>query len=186
MCLICRKVAITSEIIRPKVIQSDTGSKKTSDTSKSTSQPATTTLTSLTAKSQEKAAEELKVEHITRSSPVRKMGETGDAVKFTTNYVRLKAINKGVYQYVVSYDPPIDAQQQRIKMLYNLTNIIGGVRLFDGLTLFLPILLKDQITVAKVRVRQGEEATVTVKITLTKILPPEYTPPPVFNIVFKK
>lgn len=166
------------------MIQSDTGSKKTSDTSKSTSQPATTTLTSLTAKSQEKAAEELKVEHITRSSPVRKVGESGDPVKFTTNYVRLKATNKGVYQYVVNYDPPIDAQQQRIKLLYNLTNLIGSVKLFDGVTLFLPVLLKDQTTVAKVRLRPGEETT--VKIILTKILPPEYTPPPVFNIVFKK
>jgi hypothetical protein len=72
---------------------------------------------------------------------VRKLGESGAQTLFSTNYIKLKCKNQGIYQYVVHYDPPIDAQYNRIKLLYQLSNITGPVRLFDGYTLFLPILL---------------------------------------------
>lgn len=93
-----------------------------------------------------KAEQELRiVEHIQRKSPVRKMGEVGEKVDLVTNYIRLKCNNPGVYQYVVHFNPPIDSKYHRIKMVYFLNSIIGDVRLFDGVTLFLPILLKDKV-----------------------------------------
>ena len=73
---------------------------------------------------------------------MRKLGESGAQTEFATNYIKLKCKNQGIYQYVVHYDPPIDAQYNRIKLLYQLSNITGPVRLFDGYTLFLPILLE--------------------------------------------
>jgi hypothetical protein len=80
------------------------------------------------------------------TSPVRRAAEAGVKKFFATNYVRLKCQNAGVYQYTVQYDPPIDSQFMRTKMVTaGLREIIGSVRLFDGQTLFLPILLKDQV-----------------------------------------
>lgn len=76
---------------------------------------------------------------------VRKSGETGTPAQFGTNYVKLKCNNQGIYQYVVHYDPPVDALFNRVKLLYQLVNVTGPVRLFDGFTLFLPVLLPDKV-----------------------------------------
>jgi hypothetical protein len=104
-----------------------------------------TLATSSQTRSIEKAMEEIKVERIARKEPVRKMGESGHAAKFSANYVKLKCKNLGVYQYVVQYDPPVDSQYIRIKLLHSLSEAIGTVRLFDGHTLFLPKLLPDKV-----------------------------------------
>lgn len=133
----------------------------------------------------EKAADEVKIEHILRQSPVRKVGDSGQQANFCTNYIKLKCKNKGVYQYVVHFDPPVDNQHTRVKLLYHCSEVTGPVRLFDGHTLFLPVLLKDKITTIKARAKT-DTSDVTLKIQLTKILPPEQIPPTVFNIIFKK
>lgn len=138
-----------------------------------------------TGTSYEKAAEELKIEEITRKQPVKRMGESGMSTNFSTNYVKLSCKNKGLYQYVVHYEPPIDSQYHRIKLLYQLSEITGFVRLFDGYVLFLPILLPDKTTALKVK-RKNDGSEILVKIQLTKILPPEHVPGTVFNIIFKK
>ena len=94
----------------------------------------------------DKAVDDLQVERIMRKSPIRRSGEAGVKAQFATNYVKLKCNNTGVYQYVVHYDPPVDSQFLRIKMVTNgMKSIVGEVNLFDGYTLFLPILLKEQV-----------------------------------------
>lgn len=143
------------------------------------SAPGLSTISSI-----EKAVEELKVEQILRQSPVRKVGEAGTPTNFSTNYIKLKCKNQGVFQYVVHFNPPVDNQFTRIKLLYHCSEVTGSVRLFDGHTLFLPILLKDKVTTIKARAK-SESNEVTLRIQLTKILPPEQIPPTVFNIIFK-
>lgn len=135
-------------------------------------------------KTMERAAEELKVEEIRRTSPVIRLGNSGEQIPLSANYIKLKCKNAGVYQYVVHFDPPVESRQNRLRMVQSLRDIIGPVRLFDGMTLFLPIMLKEQITVAKAK-RPTDEHDTTVSIQLTKILPPEKIPPVVFNIIFR-
>lgn len=95
----------------------------------------------------QRAGEELRmVEQIQRRSPVRRMGEAGERANFVTNYIKLTCKNSGVYQYVVHFNPPVDSTYHRVKIVYFLKDIIGDVRLFDGVTLFLPILLKDRVS----------------------------------------
>ena len=162
-------------IVKPVEKKSDSGSIDRTSVSAGTRYISIATVSS-------RAAEELKIEEIQRMSPVRKIGTAGRSEKFCTNYVRLKCKNKGVYQYVVHYDPPCDSQFNRIKILYQLDNIIGRVRLFDGFTLFLPILLPEHLIEESVE-RNGIKYK--VRIQLTKILPPENVPPVIFNIIFK-
>ena len=170
-------VQIDEIIVKPVEKKSDSGSMdRTTRSSESGTRYVSIATTST------KAAEELKVEEILSKSPVRKVGSAGVAETFSTNYVRLKCKNKGVYQYVVHYDPPCDSQFTRVKLLYQLSEVIGPVRLFDGFTLFLPILLPDRISSHEVE-RNG--AKYKLRIQLTKILPPENVPPTVFNIIFK-
>ncbi len=129
----------------------------------------------------EKAMEEIKVEHIQRQSPVRKSGEAGTPANFATNYVKLKCTKLGVYQYVVHFDPPVDNQYLRTKLLYHCAEVTGPVRLFDGHTLFLPIRLKDPVTTVKTKPKTDSSNEITLRIQLTKILPPEQIPSAVKN-----
>lgn len=157
------------------------------ESARSTQRPTTVLSMASTNKSMQRAMEELKIEHIARQAPVRRCGEAGTRQTYTTNYVRLKGRQEGVYQYVVFFDPPIDSQFIRVKLVTNgLKSLIGNARLFDGFTLFLPKLL-GSVTRAQCERKTSEGTSmVNVTIQLTKILPPEYIPPVVFNIIFKK
>jgi len=127
----------------------------------------------------------LKIEEIKRSSPVLKIGTSGNRIELSANYIRLKCKNAGVYQYVVHFDPPVEALQSRKTMVRKASDIIGYVHLFDGSTLFLPIMLKDNITVVNSkRPTDGEDTKLLIK--LKKILPPEQIPSVVFNVIFRK
>jgi aubergine len=79
---------------------------------------------------------------IRRKSPVLKKGTTGQQLDFKTNYVRLKSNGIFIYQYVVHFDPPVDAINTRLRLVKSLRNIVGDVRLFDGSILYLPIQIQ--------------------------------------------
>jgi hypothetical protein len=132
-------------------VGSSDGARTTAHTTSGDSSSKATTqylsVASTGSKSVERAMDELKVETILRRSPVRRAGEAGVKTTFSTNYIKLKCKNAGVYQYTVQYDPPVDSQFIRCKMVScGLRDLIGPVKLFDGHTLFLPHLLKDQVS----------------------------------------
>ena len=62
---------------------------------------------------------------------------------------------------------------------------MGKTRCFDGMTLFLPIRIKEDVTVKPVTTRQGNEITITIKYTNDV---PENSPSRVqlMNILFRK
>ncbi len=128
--------------------------------------------------------EEIKIEEIKRTSPVQKLGTSGAEVNLSANYIKLKCKNAGVYQYVVQYSPPCESRPNRMQMIQSCRDVIGPVRLFDGMVLFLPIMLKEPVTLIKTT-RPTDNVETTVRIQLTKILPPEQIPPTVFNIIFR-
>ncbi len=128
--------------------------------------------------------EEIKIEEIKPTSPVQKLGTNGTPVNLSANYIKLKCKNAGVYQYVVQYSPPCESRPNRMQMIQKCRDVIGPVRLFDGMVLYLPIMLKDPVTLIKAE-RPTDKVETTIRIQLTKILPPEQIPPNVFNIMFR-
>ena len=152
----------------------------------SKSQTHILSIATASSKSVEKATEVMhsEIEQIIRKSPVRKMGEFGEKTHFQANYVKLQCVHKGVYQYVVHYHPPVDSTNSRVRFIHSCNDLIGQVKLFDGHTLFLPILLPHKVNTRVARGKNDEHDT-TITITLVKILPPEQIPPTVFNMIFK-
>lgn len=74
-------------------------------------------------------------------------GKNGTPVNLKCNYVGLKSDpSKGVYLYEVRFNPPVDSAHLRMKYLNEHRDKFGGVKTFDGSTLFLPILLKEELT----------------------------------------
>lgn len=53
---------------------------------------------------------------------------------------------KGVYVYEVRFSPNVDAVSLRVKYLNEHRDKIGGTKTFDGVTLYLPVLLAKKLT----------------------------------------
>nr|NP_001107667.1 seali [Strongylocentrotus purpuratus]ABY58155.1 seali [Strongylocentrotus purpuratus] len=111
-------------------------------------------------------------------------GTAGREVKAASNYIRIKCVNKAVWQYAVSFDPPIESKKIRLRMVFDHSDVIGKVRAFDGAVLFLPHKLPQKVTLFE-SVRLFDQETITIKIILGKeINPQECTQ--IYNIIFRK
>lgn len=74
-------------------------------------------------------------------------GEKGTTIQAAVNYIRLKTDpDKGVFEYEVRMKPSVASKNIRYKLLNQHKNVIGEARTFDGVTLYLPIKLKDRVT----------------------------------------
>ncbi|KAK3090400.1 hypothetical protein FSP39_011581 [Pinctada imbricata] len=119
-----------------------------------------------------------------RPEAVHRSGSDGRAVNLSGNYIRLKCLNPGVYQYHVSFQPNIDSKNMRFKMMTEHVNVIGSTKAFDGAILYLPIRLKDQETKLTSK-RLTDGAMITITVRLTKVVPPEQCVP-LYNIIFRR
>ena len=55
------------------------------------------------------------------------------------NYVRVNIDpGKGIYEYEVSFFPPVDSKHTCVKLLNQHREELGPAKTFDGVTLFLP------------------------------------------------
>jgi aubergine len=64
----------------------------------------------------------------------------------TANYIRLQIDQKkGVFEYEVRFKPEIDAQYVRFELLKQVKDVIGTAKTFDGVTLYLPFELEQQV-----------------------------------------
>lgn len=117
-------------------------------------------------------------------APVVRKGSLGEKVPFSANYIALRCVNAGVYQYAVSFRPAVDSRGMRFKMLNEHKSVIGETKAFDGAILFLPILLQEQETVLK-SIRRNDEQEITIKIQLVKVLP-FASCRQLYNVVFRR
>lgn len=63
------------------------------------------------------------------------------------NYVKLKVEKgKGLFQYDVQYDPPVESRSLKFGILNSVKNVIGETRLFDGMVLYLPFKLPQKVS----------------------------------------
>ena len=122
-----------------------------------------------------------KPEHV-----VDKTGITGQQINVVSNYVVLRNRPNTVhYQYHVTYEPQLEYKKLRIGLLFSQEQVIGKIRAFDGMILYLPIRLQNDVTTLQVRTHKGEDVKIT--ITLTNELSANN---PVclqlFNIIFRR
>jgi len=74
--------------------------------------------------------------------PVYFRGESGKQVAVTSNYIKLHLEEgKGIFEYEVKYEPLIDSQHHRFKIINQQRDILGETKVFDGVKLFLPEML---------------------------------------------
>ncbi|XP_061388506.1 protein argonaute-3 [Musca vetustissima] len=74
-------------------------------------------------------------------------GSKGHPVRLACNYIRLHSDpDKGVFVYEVRFTPNVDSTNLRMRYLNEHRDKFGGVKTFDGVTLYLPILLPNKLT----------------------------------------
>lgn len=69
----------------------------------------------------------------------------------------------GIFEYEVRFDPVTDGRNIRFQLLNQQLNVIGKTKIFDGVVLFLPIRLPDNVTTLTSK-NPGDDSDVTVKI----------------------
>lgn len=81
---------------------------------------------------------------------VERVGKSGKRIGALTNYIRIQIDpEKGVFEYEVRFAPAIHAAPVRFKLLNQHRELIGNTKTFDGVTLFLPMKLPENITKLK-------------------------------------
>lgn len=115
-----------------------------------------------------------------------KRGTTGREINVVSNYIKMmNRPNCALYQYNVSYSPPIENKRLRLALLYSYQGI-GQTKAFDGMILYLPHKLPDQVT-KHTAITQRDQTPVEVCITLTNELSADS---PIclqlFNIIFRR
>lgn len=126
-------------------------------------------------------------EPVTRPEHIQdKCGNTGKAINVISNYIKMKSKpNCALYQYNVSYSPPVESKRLRVALLYS-HEAIGKTKAFDGMILYLPHKLPDQVT-KYTAITQRDQTPIEVIITLTNELSADS---PIclqlFNVIFRR
>ena len=101
-----------------------------------------------------------------------KTGTSGQPIMLMGNYVNMKSRpNCAMYQYNVGYAPPIESRGLRFLLLRQQEEIVGKIRIFDGMLLYLPKRLQLDVT-ELVSLHPNDQSKIKITITLTNELNP--------------
>ncbi|RMX60997.1 hypothetical protein pdam_00014203 [Pocillopora damicornis] len=117
---------------------------------------------------------------------IDKKGNTGTRIDLVTNHFKLRTTtNFGVYQYNVSFNPEVEAKRARIAILSSQRDLIGPVRAFDGMILYLPRRLSEIETRCNVTRPQGDVVQMTITFT-NEVEPGSPSMLQLYNIIFRR
>ncbi|KXJ16819.1 Piwi-like protein 1 [Exaiptasia diaphana] len=130
-------------------------------------------------------------EPVTRPPGLNKQGSSGREVSLVSNCFLLETRpNFMIYQYNVSFSPEVDSKKVKFGLVMSQESLIGRVRAFDGMTMFLPIKLQDPVTKINTTRRRRDNPDgepVEITITLTNELPQDSpTVMQLFNIILRR
>ena len=75
------------------------------------------------------------------------VGKTGQPIPLITNFFKLQAEETwNLYQYHVDFNPQLESKRLRIALLHSHAKILGGTRAFDGMVLFMPEKLQEEVS----------------------------------------
>ena len=115
-----------------------------------------------------------------------KAGATGAPIQLVANYFVLHTRpDAAVYQYHVDFNPPVDSKALRKKLLRDHEELVGKVRAFDGMVLFLPRRLPNPETELVSKLKEGDEVHIKIKLT-NELQPDNPTCLQLINILFKR
>ena len=112
------------------------------------------------------------VEPHTRPQHIQdKRGTTGQEIPLHSNYIVLNnRPNCAIYQYNVGFAPQVESRRARFGLLRSHEeSLLGRVRTFDGMILFLPKRLPQDVTEVYSKL-ESDDSNIKITITLTNEL----------------
>ena len=92
-------------------------------------------------------------------------GSSGSPIPLTGNYVVLRTLPKtSIFQYHVDFDPPVEEKMLRKKLIRDHEGVVGKVRAFDGMVLYLPKRLDEQTSLAS-KLQDGRDVKICIRHT---------------------
>lgn len=80
------------------------------------------------------------------------------------NYIRIYSEpDTGIFEYEVRFNPPVDSNKIRFKLLHQHSEVLGPTKTFDGVVLYLPHKLPEDQIILK-SLRPGDDVEIAVKI----------------------
>ncbi|XP_008848625.1 piwi-like protein 2 [Nannospalax galili] len=114
-----------------------------------------------------------------------KQGSKGIPQYLGLNLIKIQCHNEAVYQYHVTFSPNVECKSMRFGMLKDHQAVTGNVTAFDGSILYLPVQLQQVLELKSQR--KTDDAEISIKIQLTKILEPcSDLCIPFYNVVFRR
>nr|XP_020025402.1 piwi-like protein 2 isoform X2 [Castor canadensis] len=114
-----------------------------------------------------------------------KQGSKGTSQSLGLNLIKIQCHNEAVYQYHVTFSPNVECKSMRFGMLKDHRSVTGNVTAFDGSILYLPVKLQQVLELKSQR--KTDNAEISIKIQLTKILEPcSDLCIPFYNVVFRR
>ncbi|CAL1300079.1 unnamed protein product [Larinioides sclopetarius] len=114
-------------------------------------------------------------------------GSHGKATNLEVNYIYLRTHHgKGIYEYHVDFVPVIDSNNMKFRLMSDpaVKEVIGNVKTFDGMKLYLPLKLAVSPTkIAVTRHTDGSVITVVIKL-VKKSTPSDCLH--LYNLLFRK
>ena len=116
-----------------------------------------------------------------------KAGHSGQVMEVITNHCLLRSVpGHSIYQYNVSYKPPIESKSLRISLLSQHTTMPSlRVRVFDGMILYLPVPLDEDPKRLMSEAKDGTPVEIIVKLT-NKVSANSPTCLQLLNILFRR
>lgn len=117
------------------------------------------------------ALEKIEIESEPDVETLHCRGTKGVTVNLAVNYIKLRTEpDKGVFEYLVDFQPAIASKNVRCKLINKMRDVIGETRTFDGVTLYLPIKLPEVITKGDVEDLKGEKYEISITFKKQKRL----------------
>jgi len=114
-------------------------------------------------------------EPVTRPAGLDKKGSAGTVIALSSNCFLLETrADFVIYQYNFSFSPEVDSKKVKFGLMFSQEELIGKVRAFDGMSMFLPRKLPDPVSkIPMIRGRRDnpDGEAVEIVITLTNELP---------------
>uniref|UniRef100_A0A1A9ZRF5 Piwi domain-containing protein n=1 Tax=Glossina pallidipes TaxID=7398 RepID=A0A1A9ZRF5_GLOPL len=105
------------------------------------------------------------------TSPKTTQGTKGTPINLVSNYIRISSDpNKGIYVYEVRFIPNIDSKRLRRQYLNEHSVKFGGTKTFDGVILYLPILLNDKLTTYISKAYDGSDIEIRILFKRKELL----------------
>lgn len=100
----------------------------------------------------------------TEKTAILKHGKKGMPITACTNAIPIHCNPEaGVFEYEVRFNPPVDSPKFRSRYLMQHKELIGNAKTFDGVMLYLPFKLPDEVT-NLVSESQDDQSDINVKI----------------------